>query len=327
MDTYADKGIPRTYRIGNFRPVLRQCLRTAMGGRVPRGEPKKWAPVGSVIATSPPRPGAHNATIIADLAMPVVSAPPGGRTWLRGVLVVGDRRIVGDPRTAVACAGQHGSPRRTTREALPPCDCGRHPVHRGRWYPVAATANGVPASRDDVGGVRPLGPQRSVAAHPRRAARPTAGAGRAGPLPDRGDHRLADATRPPTPCPIRPRLGRRQQNEGRQPAPRRGGERPAARRRRHRRLDHRPRRRTPTAGRTARQLLHHRAGLGPRRLPRTVAHLGERRSHPYYADHQTHPRRHWFPLPAPHSGGREKFRVDQPAPPPRATTKPDPTTT
>ena len=60
------------------------------------------------------------------------------------------------------------------------------------------------------------------------------------------------------------------------------------------------------------------AGLGRRRLPRTVAHLGERRSHPYYADHQTHPRRHWFPRPAPHLGGREKFRVDQQAPPLRA---------
>jgi transposase len=57
---------------------------------------------------------------------------------------------------------------------------------------------------------------------------------------------------------------------------------------------------------------------GPTRLPRTVAHLGERRSHPYYADHQTHPRRHWFPRPAPHVGGREKFRVDQQAPPLRA---------
>jgi len=158
--------------------------------------------------------------------MPVVPALRGARTWLRGVLVVGDRRTVGDPRTTVACAGQHGSPRWTTREALPPCDCGRHPVHRGRWYPVAATANGVPASRDDVGGVRPLGPQRSVAVHPRRAARPTAGAGRAGPLPDRGDHRRADATRPPTPCPIQPRLGWRQENERRQAAHRRGGERP-----------------------------------------------------------------------------------------------------
>ena len=58
--------------------------------------------------------------------------------------------------------------------------------------------------------------------------------------------------------------------------------------------------------------------LGRRRLPQTVAHLGERLSHPYYADHQTPPRRHWFPRPAPHLGGREKFRVDQQAPPLRA---------
>lgn len=167
--------------------------------------------VGSVITKSPPRPGAHNA-IIADLAMPVVPAPRGGRTWLRGVLVVGDRRRVGDPRTAVACAGQHGRPRRTTREALPPCDSGRHPVHRARWYRVAATAGGVPASRDGVRGLRPLGPQRGVAAHPRRAARPTAGAGRAGPVPDRGDHRLADGTRRRHRAPIQPRLGWRQDN-------------------------------------------------------------------------------------------------------------------
>ena len=103
---------------------------------------------------------------------PCPSCPPpprGGRTWLRGVLVVGDRRRVGDPRTAVACAGQHGRPRRTTREALPPCDSGRHPVHRARWYRVAAMAGGVPASRDGVRGLRPLGPQRGGAAHPRRA--------------------------------------------------------------------------------------------------------------------------------------------------------------
>ena len=165
--------------------------------------------VGSVITKSPPRPGAHNA-IIADLAMPVVPAPRGGRTWLRGVLVVGDRRRVGDPRTAVACAGQHGRPRRTTREALPPCDSGRHPVYRARCYRVAATAGGVPAGRDGVRGVRPLGPRRGVAAHPRRAARPTAGAGRAGPVPDRGDHRLADGTRRRHRAPIQPRLGWRQ---------------------------------------------------------------------------------------------------------------------
>ena len=64
-----------------------------------------------------------------------------------------------------------------------------------RWYRVAATAGGVPVSRDGVGGVRSLGPRRGVAVHPRRAARPTAGAGRAGPVPERGDHRFADGTR------------------------------------------------------------------------------------------------------------------------------------
>ena len=69
--------------------------------------------------------------------------------------------------------GSTAAPRRTTRNSLPPRDSGRHPVHRARWYRVAATAGGVPASRDGVRGLRPLGPQRGVAAHPRRAARPT----------------------------------------------------------------------------------------------------------------------------------------------------------
>jgi transposase len=109
---------------------------------------RSWLLVGLVITTSPPRPGAHNA-IIADLAMPVVPGQRGARTWLRGVLVVGDRRTVGDPRTAVACAGQHGRPRWTTREALPPCDSGRHPVHRGGMrqlpveFPPAGTVSAV----------------------------------------------------------------------------------------------------------------------------------------------------------------------------------------
>jgi len=144
------------------------------------------------------------------------------------------------------------------------------------------------------------------------------GCGRAGPVPDRGDHRLPDGTRRRHRAPIQPRLGWRQENERRQAAPRRGCERLAAHRRRHRRLDPRPRRRPPTPGRTARQLLHHRAGLGRRRLSRTVAHLGERRSHPYHADHQMHPARLWFPRPAPHLGGRETFRVDHQALPLRA---------
>src|SRR6478752_2094459 len=134
-----------------------------MGGVCLAENRRSWLLVGSVITKSPPRPGAHNATIIADLAMPVVPAARGARTWLRGVLVVGDRRTVGDPRTAVGCAGRHGRPRRTTREALPPCDSGRYPGHRGRWYRVAATAGGVPASRDGVRGVRRLGPRRSGA--------------------------------------------------------------------------------------------------------------------------------------------------------------------
>ena len=123
-----------------------------MGGRVPRGEPKKLAPgwVGGY-PKSRPNQEPRNA-IIADLAMPVMPAPRGARTWVRGVLVVGDRRTVGDPRIAVGCAGQHGRPRRTTREALPPCDSGRHPVCSARWYRVAATAGGVPASRDGARG-------------------------------------------------------------------------------------------------------------------------------------------------------------------------------
>src|SRR6476659_1904065 len=79
---------------------------------------RSWLLVGSVITKSPPRPGAHHA-IMADLAMPVVPAPRGARTWLRGVVVVGDRRTVGDPRTAVGCAGQHGKWRGTNRETLP----------------------------------------------------------------------------------------------------------------------------------------------------------------------------------------------------------------
>ena len=74
------------------------------------------------------------------------------------------------------------------------------------------------------------------------------GCGRAGPVPDRGDHRLPDGTRRRHRAPIQPRLGWRQENERRQAAPRRGCERLAAHRRRHRRLDPRPRRRTPTPG-------------------------------------------------------------------------------
>ncbi len=259
---------------------------------------------------------------------PVVPARRGARTWLRGVLVVGDRRRVGDPRTAVACAGQHGRPRRTTREALPPCDSGRHPVHRARWYRVAATAGGVPASRDGVRGLRPLGPRRGVAAHPRRAARPTAGAGRAGPVPDRGDHRLTDGTRRRHRAPIQPRLGWRQENERRQAAHRRGCQRPAARRRRHRRLDPRPRRRTPTPGRTARQLLHHRGWSGPTAVTLDGCSSGRKTFSPLLCRSPNA-----SPAPLVSTSGpafgwsREVSRGSTSTAAACATTKPDPTTT
>ena len=74
MDIYADEGIPRTYRIGNFRPVLRQCLRTAIGGRVPRGEPKKLAPgwVGDCHVAAPIRSPAMPSSPIS----PCPSCPP-----------------------------------------------------------------------------------------------------------------------------------------------------------------------------------------------------------------------------------------------------------
>ena len=63
---------------------------------------------------------------------------------------------------------------------------------------VAADAGGVPACIDGVWDLCPLGPRRGVATNPRRAARSAACAKRSGPLPDRGDHRLADRARADT---------------------------------------------------------------------------------------------------------------------------------
>ena len=45
---------------------------------------------------------------------------------------------------------------------------------------------------------------------------------------------------------------------------------------------------------------------------------GRKTFSPCRCRHQTHPRQHGFPRPAPRVGGREKFRVDQQAPPLRA---------
>ena len=75
--------------------------------------------------------------------------------------------------------------------------------------------------------------------------------------------------------------------------------------------------------RTARQLLHHRVGLGQQRLPRTVAHLGE--------DVLTltlqiirRPPGALVSTSGPAFGRGEKFRVDQQAPPLRARLRDQP---
>src|SRR3954465_1075308 len=75
--------------------------------------------VGSVITKSPPRPGTHNA-IIADLAMPVVPAPRGGRTWWRGVLVVGDQWAILEPLLPApgSTAGRGGRPEKHCRRLI-----------------------------------------------------------------------------------------------------------------------------------------------------------------------------------------------------------------
>ena len=92
-----------------------------MGGRLPGGEPKKSAPGWVGDYQGPARAGAHNA-IIADLAMPVVSAPRGGRTWLRGVLVVGDRRkaAILEPLLPApgSTAGRGGRPEKHCRRVI-----------------------------------------------------------------------------------------------------------------------------------------------------------------------------------------------------------------
>ena len=249
---------------------------------------RSWLLVGSVITKSPPRPGAHNA-IIADLAMPVVPAHAAGGHGcaVYSSSVTDAQWAILEPLLAApgSTAGRGGRPEKHCCRVI--VEAILYIVRGGiAWrqlpmeFPPAGTVSAVFA-RWARGGA-----WQCILDALRDRLRVAAGRDR---WPERGDHRFADGTRRRHRAPIQPRLGWRQENQRRQAAPRRGGERPAARRRRHRRLDPRPRRRTPTPGRTARQLLHHRAGLGRRRLPRTVAHLGERRSHPCSADHHTPP--------------------------------------
>ena len=127
----------------------------------------------------------------------------------------------------LACAGQHGRPRRTTREALLPCDSGRHPVYRARWYRVAATAGAVPASPRWCTRCSPAGPAAGRGrSSPTRCATDCGSRAGRDRSPERGDHRLADGTRRRHRA--RPAAaGRAPRNERRQAAHRRGGERPA----------------------------------------------------------------------------------------------------
>lgn len=89
-------------------------------------------------------------------------------------------------------------------------------------------------------------------------------------MPDRCGHRLADRARSRHCAPIQSRVGRREKNKRPQTTHRRGCQRPAARRRGHRRVHPGPRRRAPATRRTTCRVLHHTAGLGRRRLPRSL---------------------------------------------------------
>jgi hypothetical protein len=94
-----------------------------------------------------------------------------------------------------------GNASRVVRRGLPCCDSGRHPGHRGRWYRGAATAGGVPASRDGVGGSSPAGPaaERGGASSTRPATDCGCGPGGTGARARRSSTRRRYP--PPTPCP------------------------------------------------------------------------------------------------------------------------------
>jgi hypothetical protein len=81
---------------------------------------------------------------------------------------------------------------------------------------------GVPARIDGVRDLRALGPRGGVAAHPRCVARPGTGPCRAGAVPERSGHRLADRARRRHRGAVSSRVGRRETDERGQ-APRRGG--------------------------------------------------------------------------------------------------------
>ena len=154
--------------------------------------------VGSVITKSPPRPGAHNAIIAIS---PCPSCPPHaagghGRAVYSSSVTDAEWAILEPLLPAPGSTAGRGTP----REALPPCDSGRHPVYRARWYRVAATAGGVPAGRDGVRGLRPRPAAGGGSASWTRCATDCGcGPGGTGARPRRSSTRRRYP--PPTPCP------------------------------------------------------------------------------------------------------------------------------
>ncbi len=205
----------------------------------------------------------------------------GARTSERGASVlVTDRRAVGGTATTANSARQLHRMGRQARKILPPSGAGCNSLRGSGWDRVAAVAGGVSTGVDGVRNLRPLGPRRCMAAHPRHASRPAPSAGRTRPVPDRGDRRLADRARSRHGARISSRMGRREANESGQAAHCGGCQRATAHGRGDRRLDPGSRRRAPATGRTEGRLLHYPAHLGRRRLPRPTARLGEKRSRP-----------------------------------------------
>ena len=176
----------------------------------------------------------------------------GDRASVRGVpVILGDRRSMGDSRTTASATRQHHRQRWSTRKTLPPSGTRCDLLCRSRWDRLAAVAGGVPARDHGVRDLRPLGPRRSVAADPRRAARSGRGSRAAATRCRPRRSSTPNRCRAPTPCPGRAADTTRGRRQRPQTAHRGGHQRPAAGGRGDHGRDSGPRRRVPAAGRAA----------------------------------------------------------------------------